>query len=395
MTTIHLRPGRDASLRRRHPWVFSGAIDRIEGEPAAGDTVAVVAAGGDPIGWGAFSPASAIRVRMWSFDPAENIDAGWFRARLAAAVAARRELAADPARSAWRWVHGESDGLPGLVVDRYGEYLVCQFLAAGVERWRAEIAEALEGLLGPRGIWERSEAEVRDKEGLPGRAGCLAGEEPPERVAFREGGCQFLADLRGGHKTGFYLDQAPARRAIARFASDASVLNAFAYSGAFGVAALAAGARRVTDVESSGPALELARAHYAANGLDAAWVEPVEGNVFSVLRGFRAEDRKFDLVVLDPPKFADSKHRVPKAARGYKDINLLAFQLLAPGGTLMTFSCSGAVESSLFQKIVSDAALDAGRTGRILERLGAGADHPVSLPFPEGEYLKGLVVRVE
>jgi 23S rRNA (cytosine1962-C5)-methyltransferase len=397
MARIVLERGREKSLLRRHPWVFTGAIAKVDGGPAAGETVEVVAADGRMLGRGAFSPRSQIAVRMWSFDPEEEVDGGFFRGRLERAVATREPVPPEEEPAGRRLVNAESDGLPGVVVDRYGEHLVCQFLAAGAERFKGEVVAALGELLSPAGIYERSDGEGREKEGLGPAIGLLAGAEPPERVEIREGPCRYLVDVRTGHKTGFYLDQRENRAIVAGYAAGARVLNGFAFTGGFGLAAQAAGAASVTHVESSAAFLEELRRNLEASGLgqqDGAGAELVEGNVFSVLRAFRAEERRFDLVVLDPPKFADSRSRIEAAARGYKDVNLLAFQLLAPGGYLATFSCSGVLESQLFQKIVADAAVDAGRDARILRRLDQAPDHPVALPFPEGRYLKGLLCKV-
>jgi 23S rRNA (cytosine1962-C5)-methyltransferase len=393
--SVVLKPGREKSLRNRHPWIFRGAIDRIVGEPESGETVRVMSADGANLARGAYSPESQIAVRAWTFDAAEEIDGAFFRRRIERAIRRRDDLVRRPDVSAYRLVHAESDGLPGLHVDRYADFLVVQFLAAGVEKWRAEILSALKEVASPRGIYERSDVDVREKEGLAPRSGVVAGEAPPELLEIQEGACRFLVDVVNGHKTGFYLDQRENRLRLREYAPEREVLNAFAYTGAFGVHALAAGAARVTNVETSAASLELAAKHAAMNDIDPSRVENVEGDVFKVLRQFRDARRSFDVIVLDPPKFADSKAVLEKAARGYKDINLLAFKLLKPGGILMTFSCSGQVDPALFQKIVADAALDAKRDGRIVARLSQGSDHPVSLPFPEGSYLKGLVVAVE
>lgn len=394
MGRVVLKKGREKSLLRRHPWVFSGAVEAVHGSPGPGETVEVVAANGLVLGRGAFSPRSQIAVRMWTFDPEEAIDGDFLRRRLERALATREPVPAEEEPAGRRLVNAESDGLPGVAVDRYGPFLVCQLLSAGAERFREELLAALGELLSPAGIYERSDGEGREKEGLAPAAGLLAGEEPPERIEIREEPCRYLVDVRGGHKTGFYLDQRENRALVARHAAGARVLNAFAYTGGFGLAAQAAGAASVTHVESSAALLDEIRANAEASGLNATAAEYVEGNVFSVLRGFRAEERRFDLVVLDPPKFADSRGRVEAAARGYKDINLLACQLLAPGGLLATFSCSGVLEAALFGKIVADAAVDAGRDGRILRRFHQAPDHPVALAFPEGRYLKGLLCRV-
>ncbi len=393
---LRLKPEREKSLLRRHPWVFSGAVAAVVGDPQPGDTVDVRAADGTWLARAAYSPRSQIVARVWSFQPADEIDAAFIHARMTRAVALRTGAPGlQPAvTDALRWVNAESDGLPGLVVDRYGRWLVVQALSAGAERWKAASVAALQALAPDcAGVYERSDVDVREKEGLAAATGVLAGEAPPELVEVGEHGARFRVDVRRGHKTGFYLDQRDNRALVAAHAAGREVLNCFAYTGAFGVQALLAGAAHVTQIEASGAALALAQEHLALNGLDAARSTAVEGDVFAQLRRYRDARRQFDLIVLDPPKFAESKHHVERAARGYKDINLLAFKLLRPGGRLFTFSCSGAIDSALFQKIVADAALDAGRDAQIVRRLGQAPDHPVGLAFPEGEYLKGLVCQ--
>jgi len=390
MGAVILNGGRERSLQRRHPWVFAGAIARVEGTPECGETVEIRSAGGALLGRGAYSPASQIRVRVWTFDSDEAVDEAFFRRRLARA-AARRARPEYGAAAACRLVHGESDGLPGIVVDRYGPWLVCQFLTAGAERVRQIVARELQALFPGAPLYERSEAEARQREGLEPRQGPLTGRAPEELVEIAERDCRFLVDLVNGHKTGFYLDQAENRGLVGAYAAGREVLNAFAYTGGFGIAALRAGAERVVNVESSAPALALAARHVELNGLDPRRVEQIEGNVFEVLRKFRDARRRFGLIVLDPPKFAEVRAQAHKAARGYKDINLLAFKLLQPGGVLFTFSCSGGVDLELFRKIVADAALDAGRSAAVVRVLTQSPDHPVALAFPEGLYLKGLV----
>jgi len=398
--TLILKPGREKSLLRRHPWIFSGAVARVEGEPQPGDTVEVRAADGRWLARAAYSPHSQIRARVWSFAEDETITPDFFRNRLARALAVR-DARSHPHTSlpALRLVNAESDFLPGLIVDRYADWLVCQFLSAGVERWKREIVAALGELIPQAGIYERSDAEVREKEGLPLVTGPLAAfaqrrAAPPMLVEIEESGCRFLVDVQGGHKTGFYLDQRDNRALLAAHAAGREVLNCFAYTGGFGVLALKGGAAHVTNLDSSAPALELARRNLELNGYGADRFTNQAGDVFAVLRHYRDARRQFDLIVLDPPKFAESQSQVARAARGYKDINLLAFKLLRPGGLLFTFSCSGAVAPALFQKIVADAAVDAGRDAQILHRMTQAADHPVALSFPEGEYLKGLVCQV-
>lgn len=395
MAEVILASGRERSLTRRHPWIFTGAVAKVRGAPAPGDTVDVRAADGAWLARGAWSPASRIAVRVWSFDPDQAIDAGFFRARIAAAIARRSPPVIDPAQvTAFRLVHAESDGLPGLVVDRYGDWLVCQLGATGPERWRAELAAALAELWPCAGVYERSDVDARAREGLAPRTGVLAGAPPPPLLEIAEHGLRILVDVQRGHKTGFYLDQRDNRARVRGLAAGRAVLDCFAYTGGFGLSALRGGAAHVTQIDASAPALALAARNAEQNRV-ADRLAQVTGDVFQVLRQYRDQGRRFELIVLDPPKFADHPSRVPRAARGYKDINLLAFTLLAPGGVLCTFSCSGAVDPALFQKIVADAALDAGRDARIVGHMSQPADHPVALPFPEAAYLKGLVCQAD
>jgi 23S rRNA (cytosine1962-C5)-methyltransferase len=392
---VVLKRNRAKPVLQRHPWIYSGAIERVEGDPVDGDVVDVRDAGNNWLARGYYNAQSQIVVRLLTWQQDEQIDADFWRRRLEHAIAARQALADDPATDAYRLAHAESDYLPGLIVDCYGDWLVMQFLTLGVERRRDELVSLLVDLVdGVRGICERSDVDVREREGLEQRTGLLWGQEPPEEIEVVENGRRFLVDVRQGHKTGFYLDQRENRARLPAFCAGAEVLDAFSYVGGFGVYAAAGGAKTVTLVDSSAPALELARRNLAVNGCESAEVEFVEGNVFSVLRGYRAQERQFDVVVLDPPKLAHSGREVERAARAYKDVNLLAFQLLRPGGVLFTFSCSGAVSADLFQKIVFGAALDAGRDAQIIGYLAQGSDHPVALTFPEGAYLKGLICRV-
>jgi 23S rRNA (cytosine1962-C5)-methyltransferase len=394
MKSIILKQGREKSVLRRHPWIFSGAIERIQGSPLSGETVEIRGADGVLRGRGAYSPLSQITVRVWTFDPDETVAPAFFRARLDRALAARGRLADMNAPTAARLANAESDGLPGIVIDRYARFQVVQFLTAGAEFWRDTVIAELSRLSPAAGIYERSDVAVREKEGLARRTGVLAGTEPPDLVEIEEAPCRFLVDLKHGHKTGFYLDQRENRALLAEYARGAEVLNCFCYTGGFGVAAMTAGASRVTNVDSSTAVLELARRNFELNGTDPARVENVDGDAFTVLRRWRDEERRFDVVILDPPKFVESTSQLTRAARGYKDINMLAFKLLRRGGLLVTFSCSGLMSPELFQKIVADAALDAGREAQIIRRLSQASDHPTSLSYPEGSYLKGFVCKV-
>ncbi|MCB1000916.1 MAG: class I SAM-dependent rRNA methyltransferase [Acidimicrobiales bacterium] len=389
---VALRAGRERSLVRRHPWIFSGGIAGVEGRPGAGDTVLVEDDAGRALGWGAYSPESQIRVRMWSFDPTDTIDDAFVAGRVVRA-AARREALLGSGTDAARLVFSEADGVPGVIADRYGDTVVVQLTTAGAEAWREVVADALFSLPGVRSVYERSDADVREREGLGPRVGVVRGGEPNPDLVAHEGPWRYVVDITGGHKTGFYLDQRHARAAIARLAPGRRVLNVFSYTGAFSVVAAGNGAMSVLSIDSSAPALEVARRNGAVNGVDVG--ELMEADAFTALRGLRDRARQYDLIALDPPKLANSERQLEKASRAYKDLNLLAIKLLAPGGMLLTWSCSGAMTAELFQKVVAGAALDAGRTVRIVDRLTQPGDHPVPLAFPEAEYLKGLVLEAE
>jgi 23S rRNA (cytosine1962-C5)-methyltransferase len=390
MKSIRLRDGKERSLQRRHPWVFDGSI--AKGRADAGETVRIEAADGRFLAWGAYSPQSNIRVRAWSFDEAERIDAAFFAARVRRAIALRARLPIDS--DAMRLVHGEADGLPGLVVDRYADRLCVQFLFTGSERWKAEIADALLDASALANLYERSDAGVRALEGLTPQTGWLRG-DGETTVTIREHGWSLQVDMARGHKTGYYLDQRDNRRRFAdwvrHFGAD-DVLNCYSYTGSFAVAALAGGARHVTSVDSSAAALAQAEANVALNGFDAARHRVVDADVNQTLRELLAAGRSFDAVVLDPPKFAASAAQTERAARAYQDINRLALKLLRPGGLLLSFSCSGGISAELFHKIVAGAGIDAGVDGQVLAQLGAGCDHPKTSVFPDGEYLKGLAI---
>lgn len=389
--TVHVKPAGMKSLGRRHPWIFSGAIQRVEGHPGPGQTVRILGPNGKAVAVGAFTPGSQIAVRVWSFDPSADIGPAFFRERMADALRFRERLPGPGDTDAWRLINSEGDGLPGVVVDRYADTLVCQFLTTGADAWKETVVDALLDLTGAARAYERSDVGIRAKEGLAQISGPLRGPGPDGPVAIRENGRRYLVDIVTGHKTGFYLDQRDNRALVTDFSTGAEVLNCFAYTGGFSVSALAAGAARVTSVEASAPALATISRHLDLNGLPADRHESVEGDVFSVLRQYRDMGRRFDLIVLDPPKFVETRPQLTRACRGYKDINLLAFKLLRPGGVLFTFSCSGLVAPDLFQKIVADAAVDAGRDVRIIRRLAQAPDHPSALHFPEGHYLKGLI----
>ncbi len=391
MPTLTLKPGREKSLLRRHPWIFSGAITRVDGNPDSGGTVDLLAADGQFLARAAYSPNSQIRARVWTFNQSESVDADFFRRRIRASHVARHTLNVVRDANAFRLIHAESDGLPGLIVDRYAETLVVQFLSAGAEFWKETIADILLEETGLTAIYERSDADVRELEGLAPRVGILRGNIPHSPLTIIEHGLKFNVNIAEGHKTGFYLDQRANRNRVRGLAEGRDVLDCFCYTGGFTVNALAGGARSVLSVDASADALTLCKENVALNSIPDDRHSVLEGDVFHLLRKFRDEGRSFDLLVLDPPKFAPTAAQAEKAARGYKDINLLGFKLLRPGGILVTFSCSGGVDAALFQKIVASAALDAGADAQIVEVLAQGPDHPVALAFPEGAYLKGLV----
>ena len=390
MKTIRLKAGKERSLLRRHPWIFESAIAR--GAADAGETVRVESDQGHFLAWAAYSPASKIRARVWCFDEAQRIDAAFFNATIRSAVLAREKFGIQS--DSRRLVHGESDGLPGLIVDRYGDTLVAQFLSSGAERWKDVLADALLSATGLTRLYERSDASSRALEGLPELSGWLRGDGPLELV-LHEHDWQLALNIASGHKTGFYLDQRDSRKKFADYCRRLKferVLNCYCYTGGFTVAALTGGAAHVTSIDSSGPALEKAAANVALNGFAADRVTFMDADVNASLRQFGAAGQTFDAIVLDPPKLAPTVAHAERAARAYKDINRLAFKLLAPGGVLFTYSCSGGISADLFHKIVASAGIDAQVDGFISERLGGAPDHPMTINFPEGEYLKGLVV---
>lgn len=395
MKSITLKPGREKSLLRRHPWIFSGAVQKFPADPVLGETVQVRSTDGQLLGVAALNASSQICGRVWDWDGNRPIDAAFFRNRIEASIARRRSLMKFEPEGAERLINGEPDGLPGLVVDRYANVLVLQASSAGATLWRETIADALLELTGLQVLYERSDQEVLQLEGLPPRVGVLRGTLADERVEFAENNLRFVADLAHGHKTGFYLDQRDNRARVASLCADREVLNCFCYSGAFSVHALAAGARHVISMDSSADALALAQDHVSRNALPLERCTFEQADVFHSLRAYRDRGRLFDLIILDPPKFAPTAAHAERAARGYKDINLLAMKLLRPGGILATFSCSSGVSRDLFRKIVAGAASDAQIKMQVLGEMSASADHTVSLEFPEGEYLKGLLCRAD
>lgn len=394
MPLVKLKRGRDKSFLRKHPWIFSGAIDSVKDLKQNGETVEIISADGKPLGYGSYSAHSQITVRVLSFNPSEKIDIDFIRKRIESSIELRNNLINTQSTNAYRIINAESDFLPGLVVDKYDNYLVCQFLSAGAEFWKKEIVEVLNSIFNPAGIYERSDVDVREKEGLQPVKAVLSGKEPAEYFEVIENENKFFVDIKSGHKTGFYLDQRDNRNILSLFASDKEVLNCFSYTGGFAVYALRGGAKKVINVDSSADALSLAEKNLSLNKIDSSRYENTRDDVFKYLRKLRDTNKQFDVIVLDPPKFAESVSQVETASRGYKDINLLALKSLKKNGVLFTFSCSGHITQELFNKIVSDAAIDSGREVHILKFLTQSSDHTISTSFPEGLYLKGLVCVV-
>lgn len=394
MHSVILKKSADSFIKRKHPWIFSGAIEKVEGNLSNGETVQIFTSDKKLVGLGSFSPSSQIRVRVWTFNPEEKIDSDFFKLKIEQAKSLREKIINIKTTNTYRIINSENDGLPGLIVDCYGEYLVCQFLSSGAEFYKETFINILNDTFKPKGIYERSDVDVREKEGLKPIKELLIGKEPKELVEIIENGLKFLVDIKEGHKTGFYLDQRDNRKLISEFSKGKNVLNCFSYSGGFSVYALASGAEKVTQVEASASAIDLSLKNIKLNNQDSSLVENINGDVFEVLRKFRDERKTFDLIILDPPKFAESVSQIQKASRGYKDINLLAIKLLNPGGILFTFSCSGHISQELFQKIVADAALDSGREVKIIKQLTQASDHLVATYFPEGLYLKGLLCSI-
>ncbi|HEX6270501.1 MAG TPA: class I SAM-dependent methyltransferase [Anaerolineales bacterium] len=391
MSALILKQGREKSLLRRHPWIFSGAIHHMDDPSAAsGETVDLLSFDKQFLARASYSPHSQIRARVWSFEE-ESIDTDFFRRRIRSAIGTRQKLNAESQSTAYRLIYAESDGIPGLIADRYGQVLVLQFLTAGSEFWKENLANLLLEETGLSTIYERSDADVRELEGLATKVGTLRGTIPDPEITIQENGLKYKVNFVEGHKTGFYLDQRKNRLRVRELAKDKDVLDCFCYTGGFTLSALAGGAKSVTAMDASGEALALAKENIRLNELPANKADFIEGDVFQLLRRFRDENRSFDMIILDPPKFAPTAAQAERAARGYKDINLFAFKLLRPGGILVTFSCSGGIDAGLFQKIIAGAALDAGVDAQIIEYLSQGSDHPVLLSFPEGAYLKGLI----
>lgn len=392
---IILHETREKSLKRRHPWIFSKAVREVVNPPENGADIDIYAADGSFLARASYSPNSQIRARVWSFNAEENIDQQFFERKIREAGEARTLMLEETGMSACRLVDAESDGLPGLIIDRYNNFLVLEVLSAGAEYHLKDITSALRNIYPDDNIYERSDVEVRTKEGLESRKGVIYGEEPPEELAIKEnGGMQILVNIKEGHKTGYYLDQRDNRAALSKYCKGKSVLNCFSYTGGFSLYALRGRAKSVANVDVSQKALDIAKKNIVLNHLDPGRVKFIREDVFAFLRKEKKAGHTYDVIVLDPPKFAESKSQLDKACRGYKDINMIAASIINPGGYLMTYSCSGHMTPDLFQKVVADALLDAGRDGQIVEFLTQASDHPVALPYPEALYLKGLVVRI-
>ena len=392
---IYLNVGREKSLKRKHPWIFSKAINKIKGKPMLGDTVDVFDSKENWLARGAYSPESQIRIRIWTFDESQEIDREFFFDKLQKAQVRRDWFIAQGQLTGYRLIAGESDGLPGITIDKYDNFIVCQLLSAGADFHRYTLVSCLTELYPDCHIYERSDVDVRKKEGLEPVTGWLTEPQESTECIIEEHGIKIHVDIASGHKTGFYLDQRDSRLTAGKFAKDKTILNCFSYTSTFALHCAANNAKEVINVDLSQAALDMGKRNLALNGLADANVSFIKEDVFKLLRRYREEKRRFDMIILDPPKFVESKAQLTGACRGYKDINMIAMQLLNPNGLLLTFSCSGLMEASLFQKVVADAALDAKRNVYFVERLQQAADHPISSNYPEGYYLKGLVCQVE
>ncbi|WP_321282757.1 class I SAM-dependent methyltransferase [uncultured Vibrio sp.] len=392
---IYLVKGREKSVKRKHPWIFSRGINKVEGEPALGETVDVFTHDGKWLAKAAYSPESQIRARIWSFEK-QDINKAFFVKRFKDAQLLREDVIDRDELTGYRLIAAESDGLPGVTIDRYQNFFVCQLLSAGAEYNKQAIVDALVECFPDCNVYERSDVAVRKKEGLKETTGVLHGEEPPKSVVIEENGVKISVDIIGGHKTGFYLDQRDSRQQAMKYMKDKEVLNCFSYTGGFGLYALKGGAKRVINADVSQPALDTAKFNAELNEFDISKKRAVflNADVFKLLREYRDQGTKFDVVIMDPPKFAESKAQLNGACRGYKDINMLAMQILKPGGTLLTYSCSGLMDQVLFQKIIADAAVDANRQVKFVERFEQAADHPTDTAYPEGFYLKGFACKV-
>jgi len=393
MPAIYIKQDRVKAIKRKHPWIFSKAISKVEGDPKLGENVDVFSVNGEWLATAAYSPHSQIRARIWSFDREEAVDLAFFENKIARAIAIRQPIIERSDTNAYRLLCAESDGLPGVTVDVYQDTIVCQMLSAGAEFHKQTIFDALLKAFPDFNLYERSDVDVRSKEGLKKTSGLIAG-ELKQPIEIKENGIKALVNIVNGHKTGYYNDQRDNRLALEKYCKDADVLNCFSYTGTFGLYAARGGANHITQVDMSADALNVAEQNAQLNELDLSKMSFIKADVFKLLRQYREENKRFDVIVMDPPKFVENKGQLRSASRGYKDINMLAMQLLNPGGYLLTFSCSGLMDAPLFQKIVADAALDAKREMVFVEKLHQAQDHVIGSAYPEGYYLKGFVCQV-
>lgn len=393
MIEIKLKRGKEKAVLQRHPWVFSGALEKIMGNPENGDVVKVLSANNDFLAYGYFNNQSRVAVRLLEWDENQQIDEKWYAAKINQAIASRAHLNTKDT-NAYRLIFSEADFLPGLIVDQYADFLSVQILSTGIEKAKPIIISLLVKALQPKGIFDRSDATARTHEGITAENGLLWGEAPAAFIAVKENGITYHINIAEGQKSGFYCDQRDNRKFLANYAKGKTVLDCFSYSGGFTLNALAEGAKTVTSVDSSALAIETLKQNITLNKFDKKKADAIQSDVNKQLRAFKDEGKKFDIVVLDPPKYAPSRSALDRAARAYKDLNRLGLLLLESGGLLATFSCSGAVDIETFKQIIAWAALDAGKEVQVIRQFSQPEDHPVRLSFPEGEYLKGLLVRV-
>jgi 23S rRNA (cytosine1962-C5)-methyltransferase len=393
MVEITLKKGKEKAALQRHPWVFSGALEKVKGKPEDGDVVKVFAFDNEFLAYGYYNSNSRVAVRLLEWDESQTIDNNWYQNRLKQAIASRQFILSEQTNTC-RLVFSEADFLPGLIVDQYADFLSLQILSSGIEKVKAEIVEILKAELKPTGIFDKSDATARTHEGLPIENGLLWGENPPEFLAVKENGITYNINIAEGQKSGFYCDQRDNRHILASYTKGKKVLDCFSYSGGFSLNSLANGAASITCVDSSGLAIETLKQNVALNKFDVNKVTTIQSDVNKQLRAFKESGELFDVIVLDPPKYAPSRSALDRAARAYKDLNRLGMLLLEKGGLLATFSCSGAVDIETFKQIIAWAALDAGKEVQIIKQFCQPEDHPVRISFPEGEYLKGLLLRV-
>lgn len=394
MSEVRLKKGKEKAVRQLHPWIFSGAIEHIKGKPENGDIVDVRDHSGEFLAKGFYNDQSRVAVRLLEWNEEVTIDESWWRMRIKRAVSARKDLLSAAGTNTYRLIFSEADFLPGLIVDRYADYLSVQILTSGIEKVKGIIVDELAGLLNVKGVFDRSDASARAHDGMDASFGILYGEEPPQFVEVIENGLKYHINIAEGQKSGFFCDQRENRRIVAGYAADKRMLDCFSYSGGFTLNALKNGAAEVISVDSSALAVETLKQNISLNSFGEAKHTAVQSDVNKYLRVLREEGQKFDIIVLDPPKYAPSRSSLDKASRAYKDLNRMAMGLLNSGGLLATFSCSGAVDISHFKQILAWAALDAGKEIQYIYQFCQPEDHPVRSSFPEGEYLKGLFCRI-